>query len=65
MNRDGIDVAQATEKVAAQMSLGKKEQLADIVINNSGSPEETKQQVAIHPASMPTPQCASASNSLH
>lgn len=47
MKRDGIDAARATEKVAAQMPLRKKQQLADVVIDNSGSPEETKQQVCI------------------
>lgn len=64
MNRDGIDAARAAEKVAAQMSLGKKQQLADIVIDNSGSPEETKKQVDLDPADLHPPSCAAASNSL-
>ncbi|KAK9839088.1 hypothetical protein WJX74_009262 [Apatococcus lobatus] len=45
MNRDGIDAKRAAEKIAAQMPLKEKEQMADIVIDNSGSREQTKQQV--------------------
>ncbi len=48
MKRDGIDHEQAAEKIAAQMPLKKKQKLADIVIDNSGSPAQTKLQVSKH-----------------
>lgn len=45
MDRDGIDRDQALRKIQAQMSLEEKVKLADYVIDNSGSKEETRQQV--------------------
>ena len=45
MDRDGIDRDQALRKIQAQMSLEEKVKLADYVIDNSGSKEESRQQV--------------------
>jgi len=45
MARDGVSEAHARERVAAQLSIEKKRELADIVIDNSGSLEETERQV--------------------
>lgn len=45
MARDGISREQAEQRMAAQMPLDEKRRLADIVIDNSGSLEETERQV--------------------
>ena len=50
-HRDGLDPAEAERRVASQMPLLDKVRLADYVIDNSGSPEETAAQVrAVHAA---------------
>lgn len=46
IERDGCDEAEARRRVEAQMSLDEKRDLADHVIDNSGSLEETAEQVA-------------------
>ena len=46
MKRDGIDADRAAEKVKAQMPLKRKQKLADIVIDNSGTPAQTQQKVS-------------------
>lgn len=46
MLRDGAGAAQVEARIAAQLSLGKKEKFADLVIDNSGSLDNTKKQVA-------------------
>jgi len=43
--RDGCDVAEAERRVAAQMPIDEKRALATHVIDNSGSPEDTRRQV--------------------
>jgi dephospho-CoA kinase len=43
--RDGCTRAEAEQRVRAQLSLARKRELADHVIDNSGSLEETEQQV--------------------
>ena len=43
--RDGCDQSEAERRVAAQLSLDEKRALADHVIDNSGSTEETERQV--------------------
>lgn len=43
--RDGLSRGQAEERLAAQMPIDQKAQLADLVIDNSGTPEETEAQV--------------------
>ena len=45
MTRDGCDRQQAERIVAAQMPLAEKEKYGVVVIDNSGSPEETARQV--------------------
>jgi dephospho-CoA kinase len=45
MIRDAIAIEQAERRLAAQMPIEEKKQLADIVIDNSGTLEETEQQV--------------------
>ncbi|MCC6640905.1 MAG: dephospho-CoA kinase [Deltaproteobacteria bacterium] len=45
MRRDGRDRDEALRRIRSQMSLDEKRRLADHVIDNSGSPEETEQQV--------------------
>ena len=45
MARDGCDRAEAQRRVAAQMPIDEKKRLADHVIDNSGSAEETERQV--------------------
>lgn len=45
MVRDGIDRGYALRKIASQMSTGEKAALADWAIDNSGTPEETREQV--------------------
>lgn len=46
MVRDGIDAAEARRRVAAQMPQEQKLARADLVLDNSGSPEDTERQVA-------------------
>ncbi len=43
--RDGLSRGQAEERLAAQMPIDQKAQLADLVIDNSGTPEETEAQL--------------------
>lgn len=43
--RDGVDEALATRRVRAQMPIDTKRELADWVIDNGGSREDTSQQV--------------------
>ena len=43
--RDGSDLGEAERRVAAQMPIDEKRDLADYVIDNSGSLEETRAQV--------------------
>jgi len=45
MERDGLSQDEANKRINAQMPMSKKEELADYVISNAGSIEETKQQV--------------------
>ncbi|MEM7413587.1 MAG: dephospho-CoA kinase [Myxococcota bacterium] len=45
MKRDGCDRAEAERRVASQLSLERKRELADHVIDNSGSLEATEAQV--------------------
>lgn len=46
MKRNGYSQTEAEQRIDSQMSLAKKKQLADIVIDNNGSKEELKRQVA-------------------
>jgi dephospho-CoA kinase len=45
VGRDGRPREEALRRVRAQMPLEEKKALADVVIDNSGSPEETERQV--------------------
>ncbi len=45
MARDGIDRQQALARIESQMSQGEKIARADFVVDNSGSPQETLDQV--------------------
>ena len=45
MGRDGIDRAQAEQRLAAQLPLDEKRRRADVVIDNTGSREDTERQV--------------------
>lgn len=45
MQRDGLSEEQAAQRVNAQMSIERKKEIADVVIDNSGSLEETIRQV--------------------
>ena len=45
MNRNHLTMDEAKNRVASQMPLSSKERLADVVIDNNGSVEETRQQV--------------------
>jgi dephospho-CoA kinase len=45
MQRDGCTRADAEQRVRAQLSLDRKRELADHVIDNSGSPSDTGRQV--------------------
>lgn len=45
MARNGYSLQQARERIAAQMSDGQRRQLADAVIDNNGSREQTWRQV--------------------
>ena len=42
MARDGLDEAEATERVAAQLPIEEKAQRADFVIDTSGSLADTR-----------------------
>ena len=46
MARNHYSVAEARARIAAQMPLKEKAARADVVINNDGSPAQTRQQVA-------------------
>jgi dephospho-CoA kinase len=53
--RDGLTVDEARQRIAAQMPLDEKRNRADIVIDNSGSRENTRRQVeAIYRRFAPT-----------
>ena len=45
MSRDGCDQAEAERRIAAQLPIDEKREMADHIIDNSGSPEITRQQV--------------------
>ena len=45
MDRDGLSREDAQARMDAQMPLDEKARMADYVIDNSGSPEETERQV--------------------
>lgn len=45
MNRNHLTMDEAKNRVASQIPLSSKERLADVVIDNNGSVEETRQQV--------------------
>ncbi len=45
MKRDNLSEAQALARIKAQMSIEEKRQLADYLIDNSGSLQETQKQV--------------------
>ena len=47
MVRDGCDRAEALRRIAAQLSIEEKKGMADVVIDNSGRPEETEKQVRV------------------
>jgi dephospho-CoA kinase len=44
MNRDGCDREAALQRIRAQLPIESKKDMADIVIDNSGSLEETQNQ---------------------
>jgi dephospho-CoA kinase len=44
MKRDGCDREAALERIRAQLPIESKKAMADVVIDNSGSPEETQRQ---------------------
>ena len=51
MERDGLREAEARARIASQMPIAEKAKLADHVIDNSGTREETERQVrAVHGA---------------
>lgn len=43
--RDGCTAAEALNRIAAQLPIDSKRELADYIIDNSGTPEETSRQV--------------------
>lgn len=45
MSRNHLDADEATRRMQSQLSIEKKKELADFVIDNSGTIEETKKQV--------------------
>lgn len=45
MSRNHLDVDEAARRMQSQLSIEKKKELADFVIDNSGTIEETKKQV--------------------
>lgn len=46
MARDGCDAAEAERRIAAQLPIDEKRAMADHIIDNSGTREETRAQVA-------------------
>ena len=51
MERDGLSDADARARIASQMPIAEKAKLADYVVDNSGTREETERQVrAVHGA---------------
>ena len=46
VKRNGYSQAEAEQRIDSQMPLAEKKRLADIVIDNNGSKEELKRQVA-------------------
>lgn len=45
MKRDNIDAGVAMKKIRSQINIEKKKEMADVIIDNSGKPEETRKQV--------------------
>ena len=45
MARDGLGEADARARIAAQWPLARKRQLADVVLNNRGGPEQLAAEV--------------------
>jgi len=45
IKRDSCTIEEAKSRIAAQMSLKKKREMADFVIDNSGALEDSKEQV--------------------
>ncbi|AQS58939.1 dephospho-CoA kinase [Desulforamulus ferrireducens] len=45
MERDKLTLPQALQRIASQMPLGEKKKYADVIIDNSGTPENTRLQV--------------------
>lgn len=45
MTRDGLSAAEAKKRIASQMPIEEKRQRADVLIDNSGSVEETEKQL--------------------
>ena len=45
MTRNGLSQEEATKRIAAQLSLQEKRKRADVLIDNNGSLEETRQQI--------------------
>ena len=45
MNRDKIDKDFAIKKIRSQMSIEKKKELSDLIIDNSGSLEDLREKV--------------------
>jgi len=65
--RDGCSMEEAERRIAAQLPIDEKREMADHVIDNSGSPEETRAQVValvekLSAASTPRPGQASVSS---
>jgi dephospho-CoA kinase len=61
MARDGCSRDEALRRIRAQLPLDEKRELADHVIDNSGTPEQTQRQVrALFEALMSRPQRAAA-----
>lgn len=47
MNRNHLTLEEATQRIKAQMPIEEKKQRADFLIDNSGTTEKTKEQVAL------------------
>ena len=45
MTRNGLSQEEAAKRIAAQLSLQEKRKRADVLIDNNGSLEETRQQI--------------------
>ncbi|MCI3923954.1 dephospho-CoA kinase [Paenibacillus sp. TRM 82003] len=52
MSRDGLSLEDATKRLAAQMPIEEKRALADVVIDNGGSLQDTEKQVEGYIASL-------------